>query len=47
MRAPDPTTFIIGIFEVRWCGILITIALILGIFITYFIAKYRNLNLKR
>lgn len=42
MSAPGPIAFRIGIFEVRWYGILIALALILGILISYFIAKYRR-----
>ena len=42
MSAPDPIAFSIGIFEVRWYGILIALALILGILVSYFIAKYRR-----
>ena len=42
MSAPDPIAFRIGIFEVRWYGILIALALLLGILVSYFIAKYRK-----
>lgn len=42
MSATDPIAFRIGIFEVRWYGILIALALMLGILISYFIAKYRR-----
>lgn len=42
MSAPDPIALSIGILEIRWYGILIALALILGIIISYFIAKYRS-----
>lgn len=42
MSAPDPIAFSIGILEIRWYGILIALALLLGILISYFIAKYRR-----
>ena len=39
---PDPIAFSFGRFEVRWYGIIIAIALVIGIVVSYFIAKYRN-----
>jgi len=39
---PDPVAFSFGRFEVRWYGIIIAIALVIGIFISYLIARYRN-----
>ena len=42
MSAPDPIAFSIGILEIRWYGILIALALLLGILISYLIAKYRR-----
>ncbi|MCL4378732.1 MAG: prolipoprotein diacylglyceryl transferase [Actinobacteria bacterium] len=42
MNAPDPIAFSIGIIKIRWYGILIALALLLGILISYFIAKYRR-----
>jgi phosphatidylglycerol:prolipoprotein diacylglycerol transferase len=39
---PDPIAFSFGRFEVRWYGIIIAVALIIGIVVSYFIAKYRN-----
>jgi len=40
--SPDPIAFSIGSLEIRWYGILIAIALLIGIVISYFIAKYRG-----
>jgi phosphatidylglycerol---prolipoprotein diacylglyceryl transferase len=40
--SPDPIAFSIGNFEIRWYGILIALALLVGITISYFIAKYRG-----
>ena len=42
MQAVNPIAFSFSNFEVRWYGILIAIALLLGILISYFIAKYRG-----
>jgi phosphatidylglycerol:prolipoprotein diacylglycerol transferase len=39
---PDPIAFSFGRFEVRWYGIIIAVALVIGIVVSYFIAKYRN-----
>jgi len=40
--SPDPIAFSIGSLEIRWYGILIALALLVGIVISYFIAKYRG-----
>jgi phosphatidylglycerol:prolipoprotein diacylglycerol transferase len=40
--SPNPIAFSIGSLEIRWYGILIAIALLVGIVISYFIAKYRG-----
>jgi phosphatidylglycerol---prolipoprotein diacylglyceryl transferase len=40
--SPNPIAFSIGSFEIRWYGILIALALLIGITISYFIAKYRG-----
>lgn len=42
MVSPDPIAFSIGSLEIRWYGILIALALLIGIVISYFIAKYRG-----
>lgn len=42
MVSPDPIAFSIGNLEIRWYGILIAVALLVGIVISYFIAKYRG-----
>ena len=42
MVSPNPIAFSIGSLEIRWYGILIAIALLIGIVISYFIAKYRG-----
>ena len=42
MVSPDPIAFSIGSLEIRWYGILIAIALLVGIVISYFMAKYRG-----
>ena len=42
MTAIDPVAFSFGNFEIRWYGILIAIALLVGIVISYFIARYRG-----
>jgi len=42
LQAVNPIAFSFSNFEVRWYGILIAIALLLGILISYFIAKYRG-----
>ena len=42
MVTPDPIAFSIGSLEIRWYGILIALALLVGIVISYFIAKYRG-----
>ena len=39
---PDPIAFSFGRFEVRWYGIIIAVALVIGIVVSYFIARYRN-----
>jgi len=41
LTAIDPIAFSIGNFSVRWYGLLIALALIIGILVSYFIAKYR------
>jgi phosphatidylglycerol---prolipoprotein diacylglyceryl transferase len=38
----DPIAFSFGNFEIRWYGILIALALLIGIVISYYIAKYRG-----
>jgi phosphatidylglycerol---prolipoprotein diacylglyceryl transferase len=38
----DPVAFRIFNFEIRWYGILIALALIVGIVLSYFIARYRE-----
>jgi phosphatidylglycerol:prolipoprotein diacylglycerol transferase len=40
--SPNPIAFSIGSLEIRWYGILIALALLVGIVISYFIAKYRG-----
>ncbi|MBC7332944.1 MAG: prolipoprotein diacylglyceryl transferase [Actinobacteria bacterium] len=40
--APDPIAFKLFGLEIRWYGILIALALVLGIAVAYFLAKYRN-----
>lgn len=42
MIAPDPIAFVIGSLEIRWYGVLIAIALLIGIVVAYFLAKYRG-----
>jgi len=42
LQAVNPIAFSFSNFEVRWYGILIAIALLLGILISYFLAKYRG-----
>ena len=42
MVYPDPIAFSIGTLEIRWYGILIALALLIGIVVSYFIAKYRG-----
>ncbi len=42
MTAVDPVAFRIFNFEIRWYGILIALALIIGIVVAYFIARYRE-----
>ena len=42
MVSPNPIAFSIGGLEIRWYGILIALALLVGIVISYFIAKYRG-----
>ena len=39
---PDPIAFSFGRFEVRWYGIIIAVALVIGIAVSYLIARYRN-----
>ncbi|MBU4449768.1 MAG: prolipoprotein diacylglyceryl transferase [Actinobacteria bacterium] len=42
MVSPNPIAFSVGSLEIRWYGILIALALLVGIVISYFIAKYRG-----
>ncbi len=42
MSSVDPIAFSFGNFEIRWYGILIALALLIGIFVSYYIAKYRG-----
>ncbi len=42
MFSIDPIAFSFGNFEIRWYGILIAIALVVGIILSYYLAKYRN-----
>jgi phosphatidylglycerol---prolipoprotein diacylglyceryl transferase len=42
LGAINPVAFRIFNFEIRWYGILIAIALIVGIVVAYYIAKYRQ-----
>ncbi|MBN1298633.1 MAG: prolipoprotein diacylglyceryl transferase [Actinobacteria bacterium] len=42
MSAVNPIAFSFGRFEIRWYGILIALALLIGIAVSYFIAKYRG-----
>jgi len=42
LAAVDPVAFSFGNFEIRWYGILIAIALIVGIVLSYFLARYRG-----
>lgn len=42
MVSPNPIAFSIGSLEIRWYGILIALALLVGIVVSYFIAKYRG-----
>ena len=42
MSAVNPVALSFGIFEIRWYGILIALALVIGITVSYFIAKYRG-----
>ncbi len=42
MHVVNPIAFSFSNFEVRWYGIIIAIALLLGILIAYFVAKYRG-----
>lgn len=42
MLAIDPIAFRLFNLEIRWYGILIALALVAGIVISYFIAKYRE-----
>lgn len=42
MSGVNPVAFSFGNFEIRWYGIIIAIALIIGIVIAYFLAKYRG-----
>ena len=40
----NPIAFEIGPFSVRWYGIFITTAIVIGYIVTYFNAKKRNIN---
>ncbi len=40
--APDPVAFTIANLEIRWYGIMIAIALVAGILVAYFVARYRG-----
>jgi len=42
LSSVDPIAFSFGNFEIRWYGILIALALLIGIFVSYYIAKYRG-----
>jgi len=42
LSAVNPIAFSFGNFEIRWYGILIAAALLIGIFVSYFLAKYRG-----
>jgi len=42
LAAVDPVAFSFGNFEIRWYGILIAIALLVGIVLSYFLARYRG-----
>lgn len=42
MSAVNPIAFGFGNFEIRWYGILIAAALLIGIVVSYFLAKYRG-----
>jgi phosphatidylglycerol:prolipoprotein diacylglycerol transferase len=42
LTAVDPVAFRVFNFEIRWYGILIALALIIGIAVAYFIARYRE-----
>lgn len=42
MSPVDPIAFSFGNFEIRWYGIIIAIALLIGIVVSYFTAKYRG-----
>jgi len=42
LSAVDPVAFSFGNFEIRWYGILIAVALLIGIVVSYYIAKYRG-----
>jgi phosphatidylglycerol---prolipoprotein diacylglyceryl transferase len=40
----DPVAFRLFGFEVRWYGLLIAIALVVGILVSYWVARYRNMK---
>lgn len=40
--APDPVAFYIGNLEIRWYGLIIALALLVGIVVSYLVAKYRG-----
>jgi phosphatidylglycerol:prolipoprotein diacylglycerol transferase len=42
LSAVDPVALSFGNFEIRWYGILIAVALLIGIVVSYFLAKYRG-----
>ena len=42
MSSVNPIAFGFGNFEIRWYGILIAAALLIGIIVSYFLAKYRG-----
>ena len=42
MTSVNPVAFSFGNFEIRWYGILIALALVIGIVISYFLARYRG-----
>lgn len=42
MSAVNPIALSFGNFEIRWYGILIALALVIGIVVSYFIARYRG-----
>jgi len=42
LSAVNPIAFSIGNFDIRWYGILIALALLIGIVVSYFLARYRG-----